>query len=51
MKRDGPAVNRSTPQKLRGALARAAHKRDISAAQIAGIVDGVKAEAARSEAG
>ncbi len=46
MKRDG----RRQPfdsQKLRGALARAAHKRDVSAAQIAGIVDGVEAEAAK----
>jgi transcriptional repressor NrdR len=34
-------------QKLRGALARAAHKRDVNAAQIAGIVDGVQAEAAK----
>lgn len=32
-------------EKLRGALARAAHKREVSAAQIAEIVDGVEAEA------
>ncbi len=35
------------PQKLRGALARSAHKRDVSASQIADIVDGVETEAAK----
>jgi len=34
-------------QKLRGALARAAHKRDVTASQIAGIVEGAEAEAAK----
>ena len=34
-------------EKLRGALTRAAHKRDVTASQIAGIVDGVEAEAAK----
>jgi transcriptional repressor NrdR len=45
-KRDG----RSQPfdsEKLRGALMRAAHKRPVTAAQIAAIVDGVEAEAAK----
>jgi transcriptional repressor NrdR len=34
------------PEKLRGALIRAAHKRPVSAAQIAGVVSGVEAAAA-----
>ena len=34
-------------EKLRGALTRAAHKREVSATQIAGIVGGVEAEAAK----
>jgi transcriptional repressor NrdR len=46
VKRDG----RRQPfdaQKLRGALGRAAYKRDVTASQIAGIVDGVEAESAK----
>ena len=34
------------PEKLRSALARAAHKRDVTATQIGAIVSGVEAEAA-----
>ena len=46
VKRDG----RRQPfdgEKLRGALTRAAHKREVTAAQIAGIVAGVESEAAK----
>jgi transcriptional repressor NrdR len=34
-------------EKLRGALTRAAHKREVTAPQIAGIVDAVEADAAK----
>jgi transcriptional repressor NrdR len=45
-KRDGRSQP-FDPEKLRGALVRAAHKRPVTAAQIAAIVDGVAAEAAK----